>query len=102
MGTMLKILSTALLALALTACSSSGPRSPTKAHPASIARPRTHATETLHTFKKVQLTDKFWAEGANFGDFNHDGKIDTVSAPFWYEGPDFKQAHEFWTATASF
>jgi len=58
--------------------------------------------EILHTFKKIQLTDKFWAEGANFGDFNHDGKIDVVSGPYWYEGPDFKKRHEFYPANATF
>ncbi|HZV35820.1 MAG TPA: VCBS repeat-containing protein [Verrucomicrobiae bacterium] len=61
------------------------------------------ADHLLHTFKKVRLTDEFWSEGANFGDFNHDGKMDIVSGPFWYEGPDFKKRHEyrpadhFWT-----
>ena len=54
------------------------------------------------TFEKVQLTDKFWAEGASFGDFNRDGNMDIVSGPFWYEGPDFKKRHEIWPATASF
>src|SRR4029079_18682058 len=34
---------------------------------------------TLHSFKKTQLTDKFFSEGANFGDFNHDGVMDIVS-----------------------
>ena len=60
------------------------------------------AKDLLHTFKKVQLTREFWAEGANFGDFNHDGKMDVVSGPFWYEGPDFKKRHEFYPANASF
>src|SRR5690349_513500 len=60
------------------------------------------AKDLLHTFKKVQLTDQFWAEGADLGDFNHDGKIDVVSGPFWYEGPDFKKRHEFWPANANF
>src|SRR5215831_5474251 len=60
------------------------------------------AKELLHTFKKVQLTDQFWAEGADIGDFNHDGKMDVVSGPFWYEGPDFKKRHEIWPANASF
>jgi len=50
---------------------------------------------TLHTFKKVQLSDQFWSEGANLGDFNHDGKMDIVSGPFWWEGPDFKKRHEY-------
>src|SRR6266550_8209225 len=53
----------------------------------------------LHTFKKTQLSDKFWCEGANFGDFNHDGKPDVVSGPYWYEGPDFQKRHEYYPAT---
>ena len=60
------------------------------------------AKDLAHTFKKVRLTDQFWAEGADFGDFNHDGKMDIVSGPFWYEGPDFKIRHEFAPANASF
>jgi len=58
--------------------------------------------ETPHSFKKTRLTDQFWDEGANFGDFNHDGKMDIVSGPFWYEGPDFKKRHEYRPAKASF
>src|SRR5437868_3690341 len=57
---------------------------------------------SLHSFKKVQLTDQFWSEGANFGDFNHDGKMDIVSGPFWYEGPEFKTRHEIYPANAIF
>ncbi len=57
---------------------------------------------SLHTFKKIQITDKFWGEGANFGDFNRDGKMDVVSGPFWYEGPDFKTRHEYYSATEKF
>jgi hypothetical protein len=56
----------------------------------------------LHTFEKIQLTDQFWCEGANFGDFNRDGKSDVVSGPFWYQGPDFKTRHEFYPATEKF
>jgi len=33
-------------------------------------------TYTLHTFKKIQLSEHFWSEGANYGDFNHDGMLD--------------------------
>ena len=58
--------------------------------------------QTPHTFKKIKLTDQFWSEGANFGDFNHDGKMDIVSGPYWYEAPDFKKRHEYRPATASF
>ncbi|MFN7139060.1 MAG: FG-GAP repeat domain-containing protein [Limisphaerales bacterium] len=56
----------------------------------------------LHSFKKIQLTDQFWGEGANFGDFNRDGIMDVVSGPFWYEGPDFKKRHEYYPATEKF
>ncbi|MBU6402839.1 MAG: VCBS repeat-containing protein, partial [Verrucomicrobia bacterium] len=59
-------------------------------------------TYRLHTFKKIQLTDQFWSEGANFGDFNHDGRMDIVSGPFWYEGPDFKVRHAYRPANHSF
>ena len=60
------------------------------------------ADYTLHTFKKTQLSQQFWSEGANFGDFNHDGKMDVVSGPYWWEGPDFKVRHEYYPATKSF
>src|SRR6266511_6455602 len=49
----------------------------------------------LHTFKRIQLTDKFWGEGANFGDFNKDGKMDVVAGPYWWEGPDFAKRHTY-------
>jgi len=61
-----------------------------------------NADHVLHTFKKLQLTDKFWSEGANFGDFNRDGKMDIVSGPYWYEGPDFTKRHEYYPATKTF
>lgn len=57
---------------------------------------------TLHSFKKTQVTDRFWSEGAYFGDFNKDGTMDVVSGPFWYEGPDFKKQHEYYPAKATF
>ncbi|MBN2475147.1 MAG: VCBS repeat-containing protein [Pirellulales bacterium] len=46
------------------------------------------------TYKKLQLTDKFYCEGAYYADFNRDGKTDVVSGPYWYAGPDFQQRHE--------
>jgi len=39
-----------------------------------------------HTFKKLQLSDKFWCEGATFGDFNHDGKLDLAVANWGCNG----------------
>ena len=29
---------------------------------------------TLHTFRRIQLSDQFSSEGVNASDFNHDGK----------------------------
>lgn len=49
----------------------------------------------LHQFTRTQLDIHFWAEGANFGDFNGDGKMDIVAGPFWYAGPDFKVRQEY-------
>ncbi len=58
----------------------------------------THAVEesTLHSFRRVPLSDKFFAEGATFADFNRDGKMDVVAGPYWYAGPDFQQRHEIY------
>src|SRR5579863_5606244 len=60
------------------------------------------AEESELKWKKIQLSDEFWSEGANFGDFNHDGIMDVVSGPYWYEGPDFKKRHEFYPADKFF
>jgi hypothetical protein len=53
---------------------------------------------TLHSFDKTKLTDQFFGEGANFGDFNHDGEMDLVSGPYWYAGPAFTERHEYYEA----
>jgi len=56
----------------------------------------------LHTFRKLQLTDKFWSEAATFADVNRDGHNDIIAGPYWYEGPDFKKRHEYYPATQTF
>lgn len=56
----------------------------------------------IHKFEMKQLSNEFWSEGANFGDFNHDGKQDIVSGPYWWEGPDFTKRHEYAPATQNF
>mgnify|MGYP003334041915 FL=1 len=53
------------------------------------------ADYTLHTWQKLRLTDEFWGEGAHVADINRDGKLDVVSGPYWYAGPDFKTRHEY-------
>jgi hypothetical protein len=57
---------------------------------------RAEKSDEIH-WKKIVLSDKFYGEGANFGDFNHDGKADVVSGPYWYDGPEFspEKRHEF-------
>jgi len=50
----------------------------------------------LHSFERVQLTDVFYSEGANFGDLNGDGKADVVSGPYWYAGPEFTTRTEYY------
>src|SRR3954452_9591849 len=51
---------------------------------------------TVHSFEKLELSDQFFSEGANFGDFNHDGVMDIVSGPYWYAGPNFSERHEYY------
>src|SRR5258706_50010 len=58
-------------------------------------------TASSPTWKKLTLSDKFYCEGANFADFNKDGKIDVVSGPWWYEGPDFTKKHEIYKPTGN-
>ena len=60
------------------------------------------SAQELHSFKKLQLNDQFWSEGANFGDLNNDGQMDLISGPWWWEGPAFKKRHEYYPAKATF
>ena len=53
---------------------------------------------TNHHFKKQQLSDQFFGEGANFADFNQDGAGDIVSGPYWYAGPTYKEKIEYYPA----
>ncbi len=49
-------------------------------------------------WEKKTLTDKYYCDGVNVGDFNRDGHTDLVAGPFWYEGPSLERAHEFYPA----
>ena len=53
------------------------------------------------SYDKRWLSGIFYGEGANFGDFNKDGKLDVVSGPFIYEGPEFTMKREFMPPQAS-
>ncbi len=52
-----------------------------------------HSAEV--NFEKRWLSGMFYGEGANFGDFNKDGKLDVVSGPYIYDGPEFTVKREF-------
>ena len=54
----------------------------------------------LHEFEKLRLTEEYFAEGASFGDFDHDGQRDLVCGPNWFAGPDFKEQHRFYEGKA--
>ncbi|MEO1524154.1 MAG: PVC-type heme-binding CxxCH protein [Planctomycetota bacterium] len=47
-----------------------------------------------------QLSADFFGEGATAGDFNRDGHTDIASGPYWYEGPDWKIKHPFYSQDA--
>jgi len=53
-------------------------------------------------FTKLKVTDEFWAEGAHFADFNHDGRNDLAYGPYIYEGELFKKRSEYRAANQSF
>jgi len=58
------------------------------------------AQKPAPSYKTMQLTEQFYSEGAYYGDFNKDGKMDVVSGPFWYEGPEFKIKHQVYAPKA--
>ena len=49
-------------------------------------------------FRKIRLTERYYCDGVAAGDINGDGATDVVAGPFWYEGPAFQRAHEFYPA----
>lgn len=63
---------------------------------ACFALPAAAEEYKLRSFKKITLSDKFYSEGAYWGDFNKDGKMDVVAGPYWYEGPAFEKKSELY------
>lgn len=60
------------------------------------------ADRLVHTFRRIQLSDQFWSEGASFADFDGDGIQDIVSGPWWYAGPGFTNRTEIYPPKATF
>lgn len=60
------------------------------------------ADAVLHSFKPMRLSNKFWAEGANFGDVNNDGINDIIAGPHIYMGPDFRVRKQLYPPTTTF
>lgn len=58
------------------------------------------AERVVHEFERIQLSSEYFSEAANCGDFNHDGHLDVVSGPYWFEGPSFKLRHQFYPGEA--
>lgn len=44
----------------------------------------------MHSFERIQLTDRYYSEGINAADVDGDGHMDVIHGPFWFAGPDFK------------
>ena len=55
-----------------------------------------NSSAAVPSFRKVVLEDRFFAEGAAFGDMNNDGQLDAVAGPFWFAGPEFTERHEIY------
>jgi len=47
-------------------------------------------------FRMQRINEFFYGWSAAAADFNHDGKLDIVSGPFIYYGPDFRQSTEIY------
>lgn len=54
--------------------------------------------EEFPRFRKLVLTNKYYCDGIQAGDINLDGHQDIIAGPFWYAGPKFKNAYEFYKA----
>ena len=46
-------------------------------------------------WRRIVLDERFYSEGADAADIDGDGKIDIVSGPWWYEGPDYRTRHRY-------
>jgi hypothetical protein len=66
--------------------------------PLGLAAPLSVNAASPVKFEKRVLTEQYYCDGINAGDFNRDGHMDVVAGPYWYEGPDFTTKHELYPA----
>jgi hypothetical protein len=71
------------------------PFSTYKPVPPTSVSPKPAKLPPRDAFRVLGLSNRFYAEGAYYGDFNRDGKLDVVAGPFWFEGPVFQRSHEY-------
>lgn len=75
---------------------------PAAAPPKPLAKPAVPSElPPRDAFRRICLSDKFYAEGATCADINRDGALDVVAGPFWFGGPDFSERHAY-RATKAF
>ena len=60
------------------------------------------AEKDLHAFRRIELSDQFWCEGANAADFNNDGQTTSSPDRGGGRGRTSKKRHEITPATATF
>jgi hypothetical protein len=49
-------------------------------------------------FRMQRISDYFYSWGATTGDMNHDGVLDVIAGPFYFQGPDYTERHAFTSA----
>lgn len=54
--------------------------------------------EVGHNFKMQRINEFYYGWSAGAADFNHDGKMDIVSGPYIYFGPDYTHSREIYPA----
>ena len=63
---------------------------------AALASSSPSAGQSPVRFQRQVLTDQYYCDGVAAGDINGDGRVDIVAGPYWYEGPEFTEAHAFY------
>jgi len=60
-----------------------------------LAEQQNLVSVTEVAFKKLQLSDQYYTEGASIGDVNSDGHQDVIAGPLWWKGPGFQESYSY-------